>query len=92
MILFRHIQNADPMRQVLLTFGLIYIGLDAVRLIWGTMSHSISAPDLLSNSIMLINEPYPSYRLFVIFVGFNDDTLESSYNRHCLELTLPAEV
>ena len=69
-VLFRHIQNADPMRQVLLTFGLIYIGLDSVRMIWGTMSHSISAPDLLSNSIILISEPYPSYRLFVIFVGF----------------------
>jgi len=69
-VLFRHIQNADPMRQVLLTFGLIYIGLDSVRMIWGTMSHSISAPDVLSNSIILISEPYPSYRLFVIFVGF----------------------
>ena len=69
-VLFRHIQNADPMRQVLLTFGLIYIGLDSVRMIWGTMSHSISAPDVLSNSIILLSEPYPSYRLFVIFVGF----------------------
>jgi len=68
-ILFRHIQNADPMRQVLLTFGLIYIGLDAVRLFWGTMSHSISTPDLLSNSLTIFGEPYPSYRLFVIFVG-----------------------
>tara|TARA_Y100001970_G_C14230075_1_gene858024 strand:- start:1825 stop:2634 length:810 start_codon:yes stop_codon:yes gene_type:complete len=68
-ILFKHIQNADPMKQVLLTFGLIYIGLDSVRLIWGTMSHSISAPELLSKSIILINDPYPSYRLFVIFVG-----------------------
>ena len=35
-VLFRHIQIADPMRQVLLTFGLIYIGLDSVRLFWGT--------------------------------------------------------
>ncbi len=68
-ILFRHIQNADPMRQVLLTFGLIYIGLDSVRLFWGTMSHSISAPDLLSNSLTIFGEPYPSYRLFVIIVG-----------------------
>ena len=40
-LLFRHIQNADPMKQVLLTFGLIYISLDSVRLLWGTMSHSI---------------------------------------------------
>ncbi|MDB9762776.1 branched-chain amino acid ABC transporter permease [Alphaproteobacteria bacterium] len=68
-LLFRHIQNADPMKQVLLTFGLIYISLDSVRLLWGTMSHSISAPDILSNSILLINEPYPSYRLFVIVIG-----------------------
>ena len=68
-LLFRHIQNADPMKQVLLTFGLIYISLDSVRLLWGTMNHSISAPDILSNSILLINEPYPSYRLFVIAIG-----------------------
>jgi branched-chain amino acid transport system permease protein len=58
------------MKQVLLTFGLIYIGLDSVRLLWGTMSHSISAPNLLSNSLLVLNEPYPSYRLFVILVGF----------------------
>ncbi|MDB3954738.1 branched-chain amino acid ABC transporter permease [Alphaproteobacteria bacterium] len=68
-ILFKHIQNADPMKQVLLTFGLIYIALDSVRLLWGTMSHSISAPNILSNSILLVNEPYPSYRLFVIAIG-----------------------
>ena len=68
-LLFKHIQNADPMKQVLLTFGLIYIALDSVRLLWGTMSHSISAPNILSNSILLVNEPYPSYRLFVIAIG-----------------------
>ena len=68
-VLFRHIQTADPMRQVLLTFGLIYIGLDVVRIFWGTMSHSISAPNLLSDSILILGEPYPSYRLFVILIG-----------------------
>ena len=68
-LLFRHIQNADPMKQVLLTFGLIYIGLDSVRLLWGTMSHSISAPSILSNPVLLIDEPYPPYRLFVITIG-----------------------
>ncbi len=68
-LLFRHIQNADPMKQVLLTFGLIYIGLDSVRLLWGTMSHSISSPSILSNPVLLFDEPYPAYRLFVITVG-----------------------
>ena len=74
-VLFRHIQIADPMRQVLLTFGLIYIGLDSVRLFWGTMSHSISAPNILSNSIIVLGESYPSYRLFVIFIGMLIATL-----------------
>jgi len=74
-VLFRHIQIADPMRQVLLTFGLIYIGLDSVRLFWGTMSHSISAPNILSNSIIVLGESYPSYRLFVIFIGILTATL-----------------
>ena len=68
-ILFKFIQRVDPMRQVLLTFGLIYIGLDSVRLIWGSMSHSISTPELLSNPISVFGETYPSYRLFVILVG-----------------------
>jgi len=67
--LFKFIQRVDPMRQVLLTFGLIYVGLDSVRLLWGSMSHSISAPELLSNSIQIFGETYPTYRLFVIFVG-----------------------
>ena len=67
--LFKFIQRVDPMRQVLLTFGLIYVGLDSVRLLWGSMSHSISTPELLSNSIQIVGETYPTYRLFVIFVG-----------------------
>ena len=68
-VLFKFIQRVDPMRQVLLTFGLIYIGLDSVRLIWGSMSHSITTPELFSNSINIFGETYPTYRLFVILVG-----------------------
>ena len=68
-ILFRHIQNADPMKQVLLTFGLIYVGLDSVRMFWGTMSHSVAPPNILSGSLLIFNEPYPIYRLFIILVG-----------------------
>ncbi|GIS66177.1 MAG: hypothetical protein CM1200mP4_5250 [Rhodospirillaceae bacterium] len=36
--------NTDPMRQVLVTFGLVFVGLDVVRYIWGDYSHSIPAP------------------------------------------------
>ena len=33
--LLRRLQVAAPMKQVLVTFGLIFIGLDSVRYIWG---------------------------------------------------------
>ncbi|MDP6951644.1 MAG: branched-chain amino acid ABC transporter permease, partial [Alphaproteobacteria bacterium] len=32
-VLLRHMQRASPMRQVLVTFGLIYVGLDLVRMV-----------------------------------------------------------
>ena len=34
-LLLRRMQAASPMKQVLVTFGLIFIGLDVVRYIWG---------------------------------------------------------
>ena len=67
--LFERLQGANPVRQVLLTFGLIYVGLDAVRFIWGNDAHSIPAPALLAGSVDILGEPYPLYRLFVIGTG-----------------------
>jgi branched-chain amino acid transport system permease protein len=67
--LFRRMQHQSPMRQVLLTFGLIYVGLDAVRLIWGNYSHSVPVPDLLKGQVLILGEPYPLYRLFIIGLG-----------------------
>lgn len=67
--LFERLQGAKPVRQVLLTFGLIYVGLDAVRFIWGNDSHSIPAPPPLAGSVDVLGEPYPLYRLFVIGTG-----------------------
>lgn len=67
--LFERLQGANPVRQVLLTFGLIYVGLDAVRFIWGNDSHSIAAPAWLTGSVDILGEPYPLYRLFVIATG-----------------------
>ena len=40
-VLLRHMQRQSPMRQVLVTFGLIFVGFDTVRMVWGTLPHVI---------------------------------------------------
>ena len=68
-LLFERLQAARPVRQVLLTFGIIFIGLDGVRFIWGNDSHSIERPALFAGTISIFGEPYPVYRLLIIATG-----------------------
>ncbi len=68
-LLLRHMQNASPLKQVLVTFGLVFVGLDVVRYLWGDFSHSIDGPIIFSGPVMVLGEIYPSYRLFVIGLG-----------------------
>ncbi len=69
-LLLRRMQAASPMKQILVTFGLIYVGLDVVRYIWGDYSHSIPTPNVFAGSVHLLGEVYPSYRLFMIGLGW----------------------
>ena len=69
LVLLRQLQSASPMRQVLVSFGLIFIGLDAVRIGWGELPHVIEMPVLLSGSVSVLGQIYPLYRLFIIFLG-----------------------
>ena len=69
MVLLRHMQRQSPMRQVLVTFGLIFVGFDAVRMIWGVLPHTIPIPEVLDGSVQVLGEVYPTYRLFIIAVG-----------------------
>jgi len=68
-VLLRHMQRQSPMRQVLVTFGLIFVGFDAVRMIWGVLPHTIPIPEVLDGSVQVLGEVYPTYRLFIIAVG-----------------------
>ena len=67
--LLRRMQAASPLRQVLATFGLIFVGLDAVRYIWGNYTYAIAAPEPFAESVQVLGETYPAYRLFVIGLG-----------------------
>jgi branched-chain amino acid transport system permease protein len=68
-LLLRRMQAASPMKQVLVTFGLIFVGIDCVRLIWGDYSQSIAAPVIFGGSVAFLGAVYPVYRLFIIVLG-----------------------
>ena len=68
-VLLRRLQAAAPMKQVLVTFGLIFIGLDSVRYIWGNHTHGMAPPELFAGAVNILGETYPAYRLLVIGLG-----------------------
>jgi branched-chain amino acid transport system permease protein len=68
LVLLRRLQG-DHMKQVLVTFGLLFVGLDGVRLVWGNGFHTIAEPELLSASVAILDQAYPLYRLFIIGLG-----------------------
>ena len=69
LVLLRHMQRADPMKQVLVTFGLIFVGIETVDIIWGSLPHIIDVPELLSGRGSVFGQVYPTYRLFIIALG-----------------------
>jgi branched-chain amino acid transport system permease protein len=67
--LIRPIYSRDTSFQLLLTFGIMLILDDGVRLIWGAAYHVVNPPALLSGTITLFSGTYPVYRLFLVVVG-----------------------
>lgn len=66
LVLLRRMQAASPMKQVLVTFGLIFVGIDTVRYFWGNYAQAIAPPELFAGSVTIVGETYPAYRLFII--------------------------
>jgi branched-chain amino acid transport system permease protein len=53
----------------LLTFGLLFVIMGSMELVFGTTPLSIGMPALLTGSIDLFGLNYPVYRLFIILMG-----------------------
>jgi branched-chain amino acid transport system permease protein len=66
----RPLRHRSQIDVALLTFGLALILSQLVIKIWGTAPLSVSAPAGLEGSSNLLGQPYPTYRLFLIAVGF----------------------
>lgn len=67
--LIRSQRRAGPMAQVLVTFGLIFVAVDATRIVWGDLPIGIAIPPILEGQIALLGIEYPVYRIFIILLG-----------------------
>ena len=68
MVLFRRLYELPSLYIMLLTFGLMLVLQDAVRLLFGSMGVPFSTPKSLTGMVNLGFMYYPSYRLFLIVV------------------------
>jgi len=68
-MLLRPVYGRDVSFQLLLTFGVLLVLDDAVRLIWGSGYHIVDPPPLLNGVVHLGGFTYPVYSLFILFLG-----------------------
>ena len=54
---------------LLLTFGLAVVLSELIRIIWGTAPLSAGTPDFLRGIVLILGQPFPIYRLFLIGLG-----------------------
>lgn len=67
--LLRRVYRAPHEYQLLLTFALVFILGDVVRLVWGREDYSVPTPTLLTGSTRAFGLTFPTYRLFLIVFG-----------------------
>jgi branched-chain amino acid transport system permease protein len=54
---------------LLLTFGLAVVLSELIRIIWGAQPLSAGIPDFLRGIVIVLDQPFPLYRLFLIVLG-----------------------
>jgi branched-chain amino acid transport system permease protein len=67
--LLRHIYSRDIADSLLLTFALLLIINESVRMIWGSGIQVVQPPQLLAGSMDIMGSSIPTYSLFVIVMG-----------------------
>jgi len=68
-LIFRPLQNHDPISTILVTFGLLLVLEDGVRTLFGKDFVLMQPPPLLNGVVKMLGSPFPIYRLFIIAVA-----------------------
>ena len=67
--LLKRVYGRDVSYQLLLTFAILLILDDGVRMIWGSGYHIVDPPAIFSGIISIAGQDYPVYRIFLIVIG-----------------------
>jgi branched-chain amino acid transport system permease protein len=67
--LLRPLYARDHVQQLMLTFGLILVLDEIVRLIWGVDYRSITPPGIFATPVHLFGENIATYRIFIVALG-----------------------
>lgn len=67
--LFRRIYRREHLVQLLLTYALVLILDDLVRVVWGGDIRSVARPELLAGSVEIFGLFLPSYNVFILVLG-----------------------
>ena len=54
---------------LMVTFGLAVILAESIRLAWGAQPRGVAIPDALRGIVIILDQPFPLYRLFLIGLG-----------------------
>lgn len=68
-VLLRRIYEKEHLLQMLLTFGLVFVFSDAVRMVWGVELRMVSLPPYMAGTANLLGHQFPSYHLFILGLG-----------------------
>lgn len=68
-LLIRRVYNRELPEQLLLTYGLILVINDLIKLTWGVEDKMITRPKLVAGPIFILDMPFDSYFIFVILIG-----------------------
>lgn len=66
----RHLIGREPLEVALATFGAALVIEHAITEVWGRQDLALPAPEGLIGATSVLGSPYPTYRLFVLVVGF----------------------
>jgi len=70
-VLIRRVYDRALPEQLLLTYGLILVINDLIKLTWGVQDKMITRPPLVAGPVFFFGTPFDSYFIFVILLGFS---------------------
>src|SRR5260370_6251678 len=67
--ILRRLYRRDESAFLMVTFGLALVLTELIRLGWGPEALQVEAPSVFSGIVFVLDEPFPTYRLFLAGAG-----------------------